>query len=297
MLATNSVTVEEAIARGRSMLLLPRILIMLGFFFFVFIGWIFCEACINTAGGNFLLIFGLIWVVSFLPLVLLPFLFWSKRTTRWKIWAFENVPDVQELKRRAMRAALYADDGTFINRIQIKSTSEAEAWAALQYKFKQPAVFIDDPNIPDETIVRFSKFYIISLVMCLLVFIIGACCLYFAFKPVKSPFLLSLIGVGLMVYAGIYVFRIARDLTLNKPQIIINSKGIQTQAAGFNSWAVIHGEEVKLILSSKGANKHVLHYYYPKGTESLNIASFDISWKKLETLLIYYRNRYEQQTR
>jgi hypothetical protein len=38
--------------------------------------------------------------------VVVPWIYWSFTITQWRIWAFENVTDVKELKRQAIEAKL-----------------------------------------------------------------------------------------------------------------------------------------------------------------------------------------------
>jgi hypothetical protein len=155
---SSHVSVMEALRRGRSTLLLPRILLALGLFYFIFIGWLFFtilgKAIPNDAG--LVSKFGLIWIATFIPFIILPYWFWSRRTTRWKLWAFENVKNVHELKQLARRAALYANYGSFLDKITIQTKNEREQWANLQSKFNRTDVFEDDVEVPSQTVIYFS---------------------------------------------------------------------------------------------------------------------------------------------
>lgn len=113
-----NISVREAVCKGKQMLLLPRTLLALGLLFFMFMGGVLSIILnIATPGMmNFAYKFGLIWLITFIPFIILPYRFWSKRTTRWKLWAFENVKNVHELSHVAYRAALFAKHGSFWNK-------------------------------------------------------------------------------------------------------------------------------------------------------------------------------------
>lgn len=293
---TDEITIGEAISRGRKMLLLPRILLVLGMFYWAFMCWIFFEMCVNTPPGNWrlLIISGIVLFGAFFIMILLPFWFWSKRTTKWKLWAFEHVADVHELKRQALRAALYADNNTLVDRLQIRSVAENERWLVLQYKFKQAPAFTDDDNIPAETVIRLSPYKVaFSLVLCLIPCVLGAGAVYWAFHGQKSLWLTFFIGVGLIVYGAVFIYQLLRDLITNKPQIIINNKGITTVTDGFHSWDTISNQSIKYGYSGKGNRRTFLHYDYPGGTTNFEIAQLAVSTRQLEDMLVIYRGRYK----
>lgn len=296
MQADTSISINEAIKRGRRILLLPRILLAIGAFYWIFSGWIYLEMWINSPPGSIklLTISGAVWIVAFFPMIWLPFWFWSKRTTKWKLWAFDQVADVHELKRQAMRAALYADDGTFLNRLQIRSADEDERWAALQYKLRQKPLFTDDDRIPVETVIRISPYKTaFSVIACLIPCVLGAGAIYLSFHVQKSPWISFVIGIALTVYGSVFIYQLIRDLIANKPQIIINNKGITTLTSGFHSWDTIRNESIRYGNSVKGNRRTFLHYDYWGGTTDFEIASLAISNRQLENLLVIYRGRYE----
>lgn len=168
MIIKDTVTVEEAISKGRRMLILPRIFLLSGLFLFGFLVAMLCIAFPNITPSSriFFLKFVGITIASFVPFVYLPFLFWSRRTTKWKLWAFDNVDRVHDLKEAAADAALFASYGTVIDKLQIQSKAEREKWAELQSRFNNQYVYIDDPGVPDRTIIYLSAgHFIFNLIM------------------------------------------------------------------------------------------------------------------------------------
>ena len=87
-------------------------------------------------GPVFLLLFGpgvLAWILmpnSGLSVLgvfgvgfVLAWLWWSLAIPRWRVWAFERVSDIPELKRAAVLARLTWPDGHVFERTEIKSAA------------------------------------------------------------------------------------------------------------------------------------------------------------------------------
>jgi hypothetical protein len=67
----------------------------------------------------------------------LAWLTWSLLVVRWRIWAYERVEDLDELKMRGVAAGLIWRDGHFFERTEIRSQHQRDrireleqAWAA-----------------------------------------------------------------------------------------------------------------------------------------------------------------------
>jgi len=290
---SNNLSVMEAVRKGKSKLLLPRILLALGLFYFTFLGWLFFtilgKATSNDAG--LVSKFGLIWIASFIPFVILPFWFWSRRTTRWKLWAFENVKNVHELKQVARRAALYANYGSFLDKITIQTKSEREQWANLQSKFNRTDVFEDDAKVPTETVIYFSiGSRLILTVVYLAIGTIALLITIAAFHPASDKWV-AIPGIGLMVWMLYLIFTMMRDVVQHKPQMVLSDKGIETIKEGLQGWDVIFNERI-----TQGNRKDmgwILRYNHPHGTARIDIGHYTINHKELYHLLKIYRGRYK----
>jgi hypothetical protein len=263
---SSHVSVMEALRKGKSMLLLPRILFSFGVSCFICIGFRFFPVLGNVTPNDagFVSKFGLIWIATFIPFIILPYWFWSRRTTRWKLWAFENVQNVHELKHVARRAALYANYGSFLDKITIQTKSEREQWANLQYKFNRTYVFEDDGEVPAETIIYFS--IASRLLLTLFYLAAGAVAMQFAIVVFqqRSNKWVAVIGIGLMVWMLYLIFKMIKDVISHKPQIILSNKGIETVKDGFQSWEVISNE--RLATGNKKSMGGILLYNHPNGT-------------------------------
>jgi hypothetical protein len=287
-----NISVREAICKGRQMLLLPRILLALGLFFFMFMGGVFfiIMDIATPRMVNFAYKFGLFWLITFIPFVILPYWFWSKRTTCWKLWAFENVNNVHELSRVAHRAALFANYGSFWDKITLQTKSEREQWANLQIKFERADVFEDDVDVPTKTVIYFTTTGRLLLILFYLG--IGALGLQFtigAFYPGSHKWV-ALISISLMAWMLYLIFIMIKDIVDHRPQIILDNKGVETVKGGFNSWNAI--SNIRVTPGSKHDVGSILRYQHPNGMVKLDIAYYSISHDMLDHLLRIYRGRY-----
>jgi hypothetical protein len=177
-------------------------------------------------GGGFILSFVLSW------------LWWSINITKWRLWAFDNVRNVHELKKRASREQLIWKDGNFFEKTEIRSAADKDKWAALQDKFNIPDVFIDDYTVPAETRVYYSK------VMIVLGIAFGFACMgvsiYFFKQPDKTVYL----GVVICIIGLVFAYQSVKKLSDKSAQITLNDKGIETSASGYHNWDTVQDEDV-----------------------------------------------------
>jgi hypothetical protein len=270
------VTVDEAIAKGHRMVNYPVFIIMFGTIgLTIYFG---AQKIIPTWGFpvGFVLAFGLAW------------LWWSIMITKWRLWAFDNVRNVQELKKRAVQEKLIWADNSIFEKTEIRSVTDKEKWTSLQHKFKQEDIFQDDLTIPNETIIYYSKggnFVEMAVMLgCLGVGI---------YLLVKTD---SYILGSILSIVGVYFsFKEYKEATNTEPQIILNEKGIKTISTDFYNWSEIENEEV----ISEGSGKHT-HYYltydHPNGAEHLQIDDYETDQRSLNKLLIVYRGRSKKKT-
>jgi hypothetical protein len=57
---------------------------------------------------------------------LLAWLWWSLTVPKWRLWAYERVIDIVELKRAAVAATLIWPDGSIFERTEIKSRAHRQ---------------------------------------------------------------------------------------------------------------------------------------------------------------------------
>jgi uncharacterized membrane protein YciS (DUF1049 family) len=270
------VTVEQAIARGNKMvnnptlciLILVPVAFMLLYYYDVFSAWIIA--------------------VGFVLGFLLAWLYWSVMITRWRLWAFENVRNVHELRKKAIKEKLMWPEGSMFEKTEIRSAPEKEKWKALQQKFELPDEFKDDLSIPAETIIYVSKNKsLTSVVIITLLFALGIYQLVFT-----ENYLIGLALAVLGVIAGSKEFMKVGKAVSNEPQIILNEQGMQTVNAQFYEWSQIVNED--LILEGGKHKSWYLTYTCPSGSEKLDISDLTTKAKEMEKLMKVYRGRFTQ---
>lgn len=268
------VSVDEAIAKGHRMVTYPGIFTFLGI-----IGLCF------YLGIQKILPF---WVIpsGFGIAFVLAWLYWSVMITKWRLWAFENVRNVHELKKRAVQEQLIWAGDSFFEKTEIRSSTDKEKIKSFKNKFDTKDLFIDDITIPDETIIYYSKWgNFVEMAMMIGCLALG---IYLIVKT-DSYILGSIISL-----AGAYFgYREYKEATNTEPQIIVSDKGIKTISTAFYKWKDIENEEA----ISEGSGKYTRYYLtydHSAGSEHIQIDDFDTDQKSLNKLLILYRGRSEK---
>lgn len=270
-----TITVAEAISRGKKMVNVPQFLI-----FFISIGLcIFLTVEFNVSP----------WIIlaGFVIGFLLMWVFWAYTITKWRLWAFENVRNVHELRRKALEAKLIRPEGSFWDRTLIQTMDDKVKWELLQRKFDAPDAYTEDLLVPDETLVYYSKWlawFQIGIMAALLIFV-GYLNIFTA-----GPLLASLIAGGFGLFIG---FRGYRHLMSKNPQIILNNDGIETVNIPFVAWADVTNDNV--ITRQQGKSSVTsFEFDYPDGSASIQIDELNINKATLENLLHTYRVRSEK---
>lgn len=266
----NSVSVKQALKKGRMQLVFLPIVIIALF----------------ICGSIYLNRIALIekWLMYSLSIIgfLLAWLTWSYLVVNWKIWAYENVRNVNELKRKAIEQNLIWKDGSWFERTEIKSYEQKQKLHQLEKKFLEKDVYKDDLNVPKETLVFYSKSNLMfELVISLLIIGIGAYIYY-----INKPIWLSLIMVAI---GGYSLFSWYKKSNEKKPQLILNEQGITLKESGFFSWEDIENDRVYTKSSGKSSTTYLAFNY-----EEIEIDGLDIDAEDLENILHVYRVRFER---
>ncbi|MFD2145446.1 hypothetical protein [Mucilaginibacter antarcticus] len=239
---------------------------------------------------NSWLVVGGIILLTFVLFFYLPFLYWSKRTTAWKLWAFDHVDDVHELKIVALQAHLFPLYGSAMDQLQIQSTKEREQWAKLQERFQFRGNFIDDSSIPAETNIYFSKLELsLNILLGLFISSIGITALYLS-SIKASTIWVKLIGFAFALAPWYMIIATFKNLLNRKPQLTLNKTGLYTWDNGLVPWDVIYDIEVTAT-QRRNFIKYTLHFKYPGGIVNKEITELDTNRNKLERLIRVYRGR------
>jgi len=270
-----TVTVDEALNKAQRNINLPAIL-----FFFIPIGVsIFFTVQYKVSP----------WVIAagVVAGILLAWLYWGVMITRWRLWAFENVRNVHELKKRAIKEKLIWPDGSIWQKTEIRSAADKEKWSALQWKFKQDDIFNDDLTVGAETLIYYSKGKAYGE-MAFGVAMLGGGIYFYLDNGTKIwlPIILVVVGVFLLVSGY-------KHLNNPNPQISLSNEGMATADTEFYSWADIDNEDTVVVSRGKSSTTY-LRYNSPKGEVEIDIDELAIAKRKLDALLRLYRGRYEQ---
>lgn len=267
------VTVDKALTKGHKMVTYPGMVIMFGIM-------------------GLTVLFGLqkgspfwIWPVGIGSSIVLAWLYWSVRITKWKVWAFDNVRNVHELKKRAIQEKLIWTDHSPFNKTEIWNSSDKEKWKSLQDKFliKDEIKYEDDLTVPSERIIYYSKGKnLVEMAVMLGCLAVGVYIMALGDNTVLGS-VLSLVG-------GYFAFKEFRQATNKIPQIIINEKGIETVKTKFYKWHDINDEDVEIQGSGKDTHYYLI-YEHPDGAENLLIDDYDIEYRELRKLLRVYKGR------
>jgi hypothetical protein len=267
-----TVTVDQALARGKRMAGYPVLLIMIipiavAVYLYVqfrFNGWI-------TVG---------VAALSFIS----AWLYWSVAITKWRLWAFDNVRNVHELKKRAIKEKLIWPDGSFWGKTEIWSGTQKRQWLGLQGKFELDDVFHDDYTVAAETPIHYSKINAGGSALFGLAMLGGG--VYFYLEDDKQNLFIGILAVAgvAMLYMGI------KHLINRGPQLILSNDGITIADGSFYNWSDITGEETELVKHGKSSTTY-FRFSYRRVVQSVEINELDISQANFDKLLRVYRGR------
>jgi hypothetical protein len=271
------ITADDAVSKGHKWITIPVLIILAG--------GIFLSLYLVATEQISIKLFFIGFVSS---MTVLPWLYWSLTINVWKNWAFENVRNVHELKRKAIEGNLIYDDESIFNKTIISFSWQKNKWNSLQVKFKQKdliekEIFVDDLTIDNETRIYYSKLKnYLEFIFGLLMLAVGIFILL-----IKKEYIWGSIISAIGVYFSITEFK---EATNNDPQIILSNKGIQTSTTKFYPWKEIKNAKVKMERTSKNIYFYLV-YDYPDGSEEVLLDDLKIKVEKLEELLKLYKGR------
>lgn len=224
--------------------------------------------------------------IGFVLGFVIAWLVWSFMVTKWRIWAFENVRNVHELKKRAIQEKLIWNDGNIFEKTEIRNSEHKSRLKKLEKKFEQEDEYREDHSLPLKMEIHYSKAYnYVELGVSILIIGVG---IYFFTKADIKQYILGAIISGIGLYSTIKEFRKALD---TKPKIIIDSRGIQTKNVEFKNWSSIKSEEVIQEGYGKSAKSYLIYFYDEEEFEKIEIDSLNVTHRELENIIRTYRIR------
>ena len=268
------ISVDKAIKRGHLIVNVPVFISIIGF---PALGLYLSKKNLIPGWG-----IGIAFLIGFV----LAWLIWSFMITKWRIWAFENVRNVHELKKRAIQEKLIWNDGNIFEKTEIRNAEDKSKLKKLKKKFEQEDEYKEDYSLPPKMEIHYSKAYnYIELGISILIIAVG---IYFFNKGETKQYILGAIMTGIGLYSTIKEFRKALD---TKPKIIIDSKGIQTKNVEFKNWSNIENEEVIQEGYGKSAKSYLTYFYDEDEFEKIEIDSLNVTHRELENIIRTYRIR------
>ncbi len=269
-------TVEKALRRGVNYLVVLPILTFptIAICTCLYMKSINCTAIEIALTGVFIFIF-------------LTALYWGYGVTQWRLWAFGNVRNVHELKRKAIKQNIIYRNDNFFTKTEIWTKADKLKWQQIRQKFKEADLFLDDTTIPEESIIYFSRRKNLSQ-MALGIVLLGMG-IYGLLNSNNQ-----LLGITIALIIGTYItYSEWKEVMNTKVQIRMNEEGLKTSKTPFYSWDLISGENI----ISTGSGKYpsfYLEYRHPKGRESFLVDDLDMEPTQIEKLFEVYRGRYNQ---
>jgi len=221
-------------------------------------------------------------IIGFILSFLFSWLYWSIVITKWRLWAFENVSNVNELYERAIREKIISPKNSFFEKTEIRNKTEKLKWNNLQEKFKIQDKFTDDLSIPNETIIYYSKFSLYTEI------IIGIAMVLFGIYSLITK---NYLGAIIFIPFGIYMIYKERNKIGNRnPQIIINKIGIEIYPKKISNWSSI--KNIKVVYEESDDTKE---FYLSYNTDNdkiyKKIDDLTTNSTELEKLIGVYKNR------
>jgi hypothetical protein len=272
------ITVDQAITRGHVMVNVPAMLFLFG-----------CPV-----GAIYAVNQGLIpgWSIGvvFLVGVILACLVWGFMVTRWRIWAFTQVRNVHELKKRAIQEKLIWPEGSVFEKTEIRTQEDTRTLKQLDKKFDRPDEYREDYSLPPKTEIFYSKSgTAIELGVSVLILGVGT---YFMVIGEVNYLIFGGIMIAIGVYQGV---KATRKVVNRAPQITLDRHGITSAEFGFMRWSSIESEELVREGSGKSAKWFLMFFYATHQLIKMNIDDLDVTPGALENRLRTYRIRFEKE--
>lgn len=268
------ITVDKAIKRGRIIVNVPAFVVIMG-----------CPVlALFLIQQNLIPVWG--FPIAILIGFVLGWLVWGIMITKWRIWAFEHVRNVHELKKRAIQEKLIWHAGSIFEKTEIRNTEDKRKLKMLEKKFEQEDEYKEDFSLPPKMEIYYAKaksyfeLGVSIVIMGLGIFLLA--------KEENKQYVLGTIMMAIGLYSTVKGSRKAFN---NEPQIIIDSKGIKTRNVAFKNWSTIKGEEVVQESHGKSAKFYLTYSYEGNEFEKLEIDSLNVKPRALENILRTYRIR------
>jgi UPF0716 family protein affecting phage T7 exclusion len=256
-----TISMTEAIRKGNSILRPLRLLVIA----------ILIVGIILIKTGYFSSL--ILAVVIICVLIFLVGLFYRAVVIpKWKIWAFANVRNVHELKRRAIINKIIWKPDSVMEGFEIWVKEDKIKWHQIQRKFEIPDENLDDFSVPLETRIYYSNRKLYSS-------------LFYSIIPITF----GLIGINhlpgiFFLILGLFILIPAiKDWTKNIPQLTINDEYLLLKDSKSYYWNQIE----KIGIEFDSNNNPSLNV----NDETFEIMDWEMDWESIDSIIRVYKLR------
>ncbi len=218
--------------------------------------------------------------------MVVAWLWWSVAVTRWRIWSFTHVRNINELMDLAVNDKLIWAESSWFGRTEIRTRAQREMLQQLAFRMEVDDEVRDDPAIPDRTCIPYSTVYhVVLLIMGLPLLGFGTYMVRGTDAPPWSAFLVIAVGAWL-------TFDAARKLRDRSPRITISREGITLARKGAFAWGDLWDEQVITIGSGKSSRTVLKFHDASSGVQEVDIDDLKTSKTGLRHALKIHRYRW-----
>jgi hypothetical protein len=183
--------------------------------------------------------------------IALIFLYWSIAVSRWRVWAFSRITDIENLYKRAVDDYILPQEGNFFRRLEWKTTYQKAFWADVRHRLIQGTAIkevVEDFDLPKEKYIYYSRSDLWLWVLFPIVWCGGS---FYAVKQLLYPSGKSE-DIALIYLTPIFLaftakpwYNITKRIFIQRyPLIILDSIGIFVHPHGKVEWKNVHNIDV-----------------------------------------------------
>jgi hypothetical protein len=222
-----------------------------------------------------------IGITLFLLSFILPWLWWSFKVVKWKIWAFANVDDIKTLEKRAIAMQLIWPKDNWFEKTEIKTKQEKQVIDWLYHKMENASIKkepVIDRSLPPQLIIHYPKnFYFYPIVT-----LVGLYLLY------AGNYFLGPVGIIMGLYMTYDSYRKVKG---KKFFMKIDSEGITLHHA-YWPWKDIHHYYIER-QGFGDSTTYDLIIEMAEYRDVIPLSDINTSAFKIERYLDVYRTRFD----
>jgi hypothetical protein len=280
----NQVSVEKAIQKGRLTIIYAMLLFLIG-----------CPIVSIIIFNNYEhKIIEQLWfpIGMFIGLIIgfvLMKIYWNYASIKWQFWAFENVRNVNELKRKAIENKLISENNfILVKKFKNRNYERHKRIGRIRKNFEEKDTYYDDLTVPKEMVINIPRSSNLIIALASL-FFVGISIKAYLSNSAKLHVAFILFAVG--VFFLVLVINGMRD---KQPQLILNSNGIKLYKIDFISWNEINDIYVEKELGGNSAAHYLIIDSAMNKILKFQINGLDKKPDDIEKVIQIYKKRFEK---